>query len=180
MLAELRDRQNLSKAAMARRVGVDDHTWSSWETGATSPSVVDFLNVFEACGESILRPTLELLYPDHYTDGQTNERERLTSFVNDAATDHHIAILAYMIFGDHGSNFIPQAELICAYNHLPMEQRFIIAELIYTSFLTAQHRGDLINTDSVQPDMPVWISGLKASQRAAYQRLNSYTTITEE
>ncbi len=179
MIHDFRDKQGLSKAAIAKRLNVDDHTWNSWETGRTSPSVIDFVTIFESCGESMMRQTLQFIYPDQYKTGNTETRARVTRFIEEVATDHAIDIMAYLLFGVHGSNVSPQLELMCAYNHLPMEQRFMFAELVYTAFLADQHRGDLLAPDNVMPDMPVWEDGLKKAQKATYRKLQSYTTITE-
>lgn len=180
ILHDLRVRQNISKAKMAKKLGVDDHTWNSWESGRTAPSVVDFIYIYQICGESILHPILDLLYPEEYSTESVHLRTQLTQFINNVATDHQIDILSYIAYGKHGSLFSAQTELFCAYNHLPMEQRFIIAEMVYTSFLIANNRGDLIERDETMPDVPTWENGLRQAQRAAYKRLQSYTDITEE
>lgn len=180
MLHDLRTRRGLSKAKMARLVDVDDHTWNSWETGRTSPSVVDFLYIFEACGESVMRPTLELLYPDQYAGSASEARDTLTHFISELAPDHAVQVLSFLAFGDHGSNFAPQTELFCAYAHLPMEQRFVIAETVYIAYKLAQNRSELRSPGSVLPDLNTLESGLKKGQKAAYARLQSYTTLTEE
>lgn len=180
MLRDLRARRKLSKAKMARLLDIDDHTWNSWESGKTCPSVADFLSVFDACGESVMRPILSFLYPDQYGADAPDLRARLTHFVNEVAADHAIEIMSFLAFGDHGSNFNPQIELMCAYNHLPLEQRFIVAEMVYTSFLISANRGDLVANSSVMPAMPIWEEGLRQAQRAAYKRMYSYSNMTEE
>ena len=179
MLRDLRERQHLSKAKISRILDIDDHTWNAWESGKTSPSLVDFITVFDTCGESIMRPFLEFLYPDQYSSS-SDLRDQLSHFSREVATDHAIEIMSFIALGEHGSEFSLQAELICAYNHLPLETRFIIAETIYTSFLISMNRGDLVATDSVMPDMPVLEDGLRKAQKAAYTRMRSYNTITEE
>ncbi len=179
ILQSLRLKKGMSKNRMAEYLGINKRTWYAWESGESSPNIVDFINIFTECGESMLRPIFEMLYSGH-SGKSVDTRETMKKFTDEIATDHQCEIMKFFALGDHGSNFAPQMELFCAYNHLPMEQRFFVAEMVYTSFLIASNRGDLIATDSVMPDMKIWQSGLKASQRAAYQRLNSYTTITED
>lgn len=179
MLHDLRIKHNLSKAAMARKLHVDDHTWNAWETGKSAPSIIEFITIFDACGESILQPMLKFLFPEQYSLNETELRDELVHFTQKIASDHAIDIMHYLAFGDHGSNFHPQIELMCAYNHLPLEQRFLVAELVYTGFLTSLNRDDLVAKESVMPDMLIWEEGLRKAQRAAYKHLQSYNTITE-
>lgn len=180
LIGDLRTRQGLNQARMAKKLNIDPHTWNSWESGKTSPSVVEFVNMFSVCGESMMRATLEMLYPEQYRTESDIDREKMIRFVSDVATDHAAEVMNFIAFGNHGSSYSPQAELFCAYNHLPMEQRFLIAESIYVAFLIAQNRGDLVAKDAVMPDMETLKSGLKAGQKAAYTHLQSYNTLTEE
>lgn len=180
ILRSLREKQGYSKNRMAERLGINKRTWYAWESGETVPNIAEFIRVFTECGESMLRPILQLFYPDQYGTNTDQIREQLTHFIQTAATDHQIDVLSFLAFGSHGSNFAPQVELFCAYNHLPLEQRFFIAEMVYQQFMIAQNRGDLIKTADTMPDMKTWETGLKAGQKAAYKRLQSYTTITED
>ena len=82
----------------------------------------------------------------------------------------------YLFAGSHGSEITAQLEEFCALDHLQLEQRYMIAEQIYMFFLMAQHRGELIETDDVMPNMQTWASALKEGQKAAYGRLRSYST----
>lgn len=179
MLRQLRKRHGLSKAAMARKINIDDHTWNSWESGKTAPSIIDFMSVFDKFGESAIHPLLSMLYPEQYGASASDLRDELVRFTTDVATDHAIEIMSFLAFGDHGSNFSPQIELMCAYNHLPLMQRFIVAEQVYTSFLAAYHRGELVAAESVMPALSVWEEGLRKAQKAAYHKLQSYSNIDE-
>lgn len=176
MLRSLRERKGLSRNRMAELVGVNAHTWTAWETGRSAPSIVDFISIFERTGENMMRPALSLLYPETY-DSNTDTRSSMEHFIGEVASDHTVDVLSFLAYGCHGSNFISQVEMFCAYNHLPMEQRFALAELTYILYNMSRHRDDLIATDSIMPDMTAWEDGLKASQKAAYKRMQSYTTL---
>lgn len=175
MFRSMRKRKGLSRNKMAELVGVNAHTWTAWETGKSTPSIADFISVFERTGESMMRSVLSFLYPDVY-DNSDNVRQSMEHFVGNVASDHMVEVLSFLAYGDHGSNFVPQVEMFCAYNHLPMEQRFAISELTYIMYKMSMHRNDLIATDSTMPNMDAWEDGLKASQRASYKRMQSYST----
>lgn len=180
IFADLRARKNLSKCKMAELVNVDYKTWRSWEAGETTPSIVDFMSVFEHCNETMMRPVLNLLYPELYSAaGQDIEQMRRATaeFFRSEASDHMVRVWYFLHAGDHGSNILPQVEEFCAFDHLPMEYRYFIAEQIYVSYMIAMHRGELIATDEVLPDMDIWTHGLKQGQRSAFKKLQSYTTI---
>lgn len=179
LLTDLRTRQGLSKAKMADKLGVDAHTWRSWESGESTPNIVDFISAFEQSGEPMLRPILNFLYPDTYMEEDNVEQQRkaIVDFFANQASDHMIRVWAFLNHGGHGSNIAPQVEEFCALDHLPMEHRYFVAEQIYVYYKMALHRGELVATDEVMPDMDVWIDGLKQGQRAAFTKLNSYTTI---
>lgn len=180
MLHDLRVKHDLSKAAISRRLHIDDHTWNAWETGKSAPSVVDFIMIFDSFGESMLAPMLKILFPEQYSVNDSELRDELIHFTRKIASDHAVEIMHYLAFGDHGSNFISQIEMMCAYNHLPLEQRFLVAESIYTSFLLAFNRGDLVADKSVMPDLSVWEESLRKAQKAAYRHLQSYISIIDD
>lgn len=180
MLHDLRTKHHLSKAAISRRLHIDDHTWNAWESGKSAPSIIDFIMIFDSFGESMLGPMLRILFPEQYAVNDSELRDELIHFTNKVASDHAIEIMHYLAFGDHGSNFISQIELMCAYNHLPLEQRFLVAESVYTSFLLSKNRGDLVAGESVMPDIPVWEDSLRKAQKAAYRHLQSYVSVTDE
>ena len=91
MLYDLRKRRGLSKAAMARKLGIDDHTWNAWESGRTTPSVVDFLSVYDTFGESAMHAFLTMLYPDQYSASSEDMREKLNHFINNVIVINNLS-----------------------------------------------------------------------------------------
>lgn len=180
MLHSLRIKHGYSKNHMAEIVGVDKHTWHSWESGATCPSIVDFIAVFNACDEPLTRPLLDMLHPDTYA-GITDQsdiqqvRKAVSDFFLNNASDHMVRVCMYLFGGSHGSEIAGQIEQFCALDHLPIEYRFMIGEQIYMYYLMAEHRGELIETDAVMPNVDTWSAALKNCQKAAYGKLRSYS-----
>ena len=181
ILSDLRAKKKLSKAKMSELVGVDVRTWRSWESGDTMPSIVDFISIFEHASEPIMRPVLNVLYPDIYST--TNDpnveymRSATAKFFLEEASDHMVRVWYFLHAGKHGSNILPQVEEFCAIDHLPLEYRYFIAEQAYVYYMMALQRGELTCTDEEMPNMEVWTAGLKQGQRAAFKKLQSYTSI---
>lgn len=178
MLRDLRIRKTLSKSKIADIVGVDDHTWASWESGRTSPSVVDFVHIYNVLGENMMHPVMQFMF-DNQCDTSEDMRKSAAEFLSESAPEHTVQALHYILFGHHGSSPISQIEQFCALDHLPLEQRYYIAELIYVMYKMSENRGDLIESHSTLPDMRTWESALKAGQKAAFRRLQSYSAAGE-
>ena len=181
ILRSLREKQGYSKNRMAERLGINKRTWYAWESGESSPNIVDFINIFTELGEPMMRPILQLLYGNQpAADDIETLRQRTADFFHRSAPDHMVQVWSFLNSGEHGSNVAPQVEEFCALDHLPLEHRYYVGEMIYMLYKTAAHRGELVATDEVMPNMEVWEAGLKSGQKAAFNKLKSYTTITEE
>lgn len=182
ILTSLRIRKGYSKNKMAEFLGVNKRTWYQWESGEATPNIVDFIDAFLEFEEPVLRTILSKIYPDNDNSCEDIDliRNNTSRFFSEVATDHMVRIWNFLAFGNHGSNNAPQAEEFCALNHLPMEYRYYIAEMIYVFYKTAERRGELVATDDVMPNMETWEAGLKKGQKAAFHKLQSYTTIAED
>lgn len=175
LLYDLREKTGLSKARMAETLGVDKHTWSRWETGVSSPTVVEMIMIYEHFGESLLPPLLELLYP---TDGTKKQhsvediRKRAAIHYLETASEHHVRVWDYLMTGLSKPEVDAQIEELCALDHLPLQFRYFLAEHIYVYYQTAKQNGLLQNTGATMPDMDVFVSGLKRTQKAAFDKLS--------
>lgn len=177
LLTEIREKNGYSKTKMAEKLGIDKHTWCRWESGASVPPIADLVMIFDAMGESMLVPILDLLYPDssaHIADADMQiervKKDIVTSVMN-GMSDHHARIIHYMINGNHGSDLKAQIEEMCMIEHLPIHYRFFIANQVYVYYMMARKQRELIDTESVMPDMDAFTYGLKRGQRAAYDKL---------
>ena len=141
------------------------------------PSIVDLIMVFDSLEVSMLVPMLDLLYPDsstHIADADMQiervKKDIVTSVMN-GMSDHHARIIHYMINGTHGSDLKAQIEEMCMIEHLPIHYRFFVANQVYVYYMMARKQHELIDTESVMPDMDAFTYGLKRGQRAAYDKL---------
>ena len=66
LLVKLRIRHGLSKFKMATLAEVSDHTWDRYENGESSPTLPEFINIYNELGEDALRDIISIMYPDKY------------------------------------------------------------------------------------------------------------------
>ena len=184
MLVDLRHITGASKAEMAEAAGCDIRTYTKYEQGYSRPDCVDFAYMFGVLGMSGLRPVLDFLYPHaigELTPGSSMEDQRraLKVFVEREAPDRAIRELNYLIFSKHGSNAAAQFNEFIMIDHLPMEYRVAIAELVYSLYQLAKGKGTLINSLDTMPDEETFLQGLKRGREAAYAGRQSYNNGVE-
>lgn len=168
LLIDLRTKYGVSKSKMADIVGVDRHTWTRWEDGANVPTIADLVMVYDKLGESILRPILDLLYPTEDI-GTEHLRKDAAEYFLESATDHSVRIFNYTM--NNNSDIDTQVEAFCAFDHLPSPYKFFLLQHLYVYYQTARQHQELIGTNEVMPDMDIFSSGLKRTQKSAFDKL---------
>lgn len=183
-LKKLRESRGLSMAKMALIMGVDPHTYARYESGLSAPSVDEFVFAFHSLGEGALRWALDYLYPDKFSDlsgdDEKKMRDQATLFFSCVAGRRIVSEWCYIMFGHHGSNAEPQMEEFCMIDHLPLQYRYAIAQMVDTFWRMAESRGELIATEEQMPDVELFRLGLEAGRRAAFAHRQSYSTAIQE
>lgn len=175
IIRQLRENHNLTKSEMANIMCVSDVTYYKYETGASSPTVPQFLELCQELNLDVFRVIYDLLYPD-IEDGDTEElRKAAAYFVQNQCPDKLLRELHYIINGNHGSNFYPQAQEFTMINHLPLEYRLIIARDIFMLYDLARDKGELLHTDKVMPDEKAFMEGIRKGREAVKAGKNSYS-----
>lgn len=182
LLKALRQNHKLSKAKMAQLMYVDDHTWNKYETGQSSPSVPDFLNVFNVLGEDALSSVLGMIYPDIYTNVDYNEdaddlRDVAVHFLEHVAPDRTVRQFCYSLIGKSGSNYVPRMDQMCMIEHLPMDYKVIVARMIMELYELAEAENRLVGMDNVLPDVDLLKVAIDKGEDAVKKGRTSYTTI---
>ncbi|MDY5327189.1 MAG: helix-turn-helix transcriptional regulator [Gemmiger sp.] len=179
MLKELRLESGLSKAAIAEKLWMDDHTWARYESGQSAPDVPDFVWIYDQMGRDILGDLLRFLYPQCYeglSPGSdiTALREAISHFFLSVASDRTVREWAFLMFGGHGSNPGPQMQEFTMIDHLPMKDRVTIAQLVNTLWEMAQARGELVCCEHIMPDVEMFREGVLKGTDAAKDGKNAY------
>lgn len=182
LLTNLRKRKGLSKFKIATIVEVSDKTWARYESGDSSPTVPEFIQIYSALNEDAFRDVLNLLYPNTYHAINPNNsveelRDALSHFSNHVASDRIIHELAFMIFGEHGSSFIPQLEMITMLNHLPMKYKYFIADDIMKYWEIAESHDELICKENIMPHIETFQQGLELGKDATINNRNHYAFV---
>lgn len=182
LLHTLRTKRGLSKSKMADRLYIDDKTWSRYETGETAPSIDDFIWMLNELQEDVLRPVLDLLYPDTYksldNDVDIQQLRRAAShYITHIASERTVRELDFILFGHHGSSVESQMQEFTIIEHLPMQYRMIIAKMVLQFWNLAKSRNELISTDKIMPDIELFRDGIIKAEEATKNFRNFYTTL---
>lgn len=166
-LSRSRTELNKSQKYMAQALGKSVGTIQHWEDGIGSPNLLDFLEWFNVLGLNPMRYLLDFLYPDTFEGIESSDeiRQALIGYLKDNAPDSEIKKLAFCIFGNTGSSWHSQLDMLCAHNHTPMQSRISVASAITTNYAIAQSLDKLECTDHIMPD----INNLKDSIDKAIQ-----------
>ena len=181
MLKQLRLDAGLSKARMADLVYIDDHTWARYENGESAPNVPDFVYIFDAVGKSALKYVLDYIYPETYSslgaESDSSElRQAAAHYFSSVASEHTVRAISYLAFGDHGSNFSAQVEMLTMIDHLPMPYRVAVSKLIDTFWDMAASNGEIINPGKAMPDVELFRTAVAKGTAAAHAGQDGYTT----
>ena len=180
LLSDLRKRKGLSKFKIATLVGISDKTWARYESGTSAPTIPEFIQIYSALNEDAFRDVLNYLYPNTYLDINPNSsveelRNALSHFSHHVASDRTIHELAFMIFGNHGSSFMPQLEMFTMLNHLPMKYKYFIADDIMKYWEIAELHGEITCKENIMPHIETVQQGLELGKEATLSKRNYYS-----
>lgn len=184
ILKDLRETKGYSKFKMATELGIDQHTWARYESGESCPSAVDFVWFFALMEKDLLRPCLDVIYPDVYeginSHSSTDEyRKAFVHFMEKVASDRYIRAVNYITFGEHGGNAEPQLQQYLMLAHMPLQYRYLVGSFIWELWQIGITKDKLINTDCIMPDTKVFLDGLERCRKAVINDDISYTTVME-
>lgn len=158
MLARARNDAGLSQRFVAQAVGVGERTVKNWEAGNSAPNVVQMISWFRACGINPIRYVLDWLDPAHF-DGLTAENDlediksALLEYISSVASEKEIRQLAFCMFGNHGSSWRSQLEMLTAHDHTTLRSRVTVARAVLENYEMEESQGILVNTDHIPPDL---------------------------
>lgn len=175
LITQIRIDNDLSKSEMAAIMGVSDATYYKYEAGSSSPTVPQFIELCQALDMDVFGVIFDFLYPDTETENIDELRRDAAFFVQHQCPSKLLRELHYIISGNHGSSFYPQAQEFTMINHLPLEYRLIIARDIFMLYDLARDKGELLHTDKVMPDEKAFMDGIRKGREAVKAGKNSYS-----
>lgn len=157
VVSYVRKNAGLSRAKLASLLDVSERTIKNWETGVSKPDAELFLQMFYTCNQHLINVMRSMDSPELFNDDSvTGEeiRQRLIAMIRTETTDEMNRKLLYNLSADHGSDAQAQLNLCTAYNHLPMDDKYIVCSMIMERYRMREKQGNLIRTEyNVQPDM---------------------------
>lgn len=125
---------------------------------------------------------LSYRYPDKFlTFDKDTEIEKMVdcihAYINTNYTERDIRQMAYCMFGDTGSSWHEQLNMLTANNHCSMRSRVNICQAVYDNFLMEKARGELANEDNIMPDLASLNIALQRGREAACESKNGYTMV---
>lgn len=184
LMKQIRIANNKTKSEMASIMGISEATYYKFESGASSPTVPQFVQLCHELQIDTLRLLLDYLYPDIYSDvssssDYTDLKRAVLFFLDKNAPERFVRELFYFIAGNHGSNIYPQMQEFTMINHMPLEYRLIIARQVFMLYELAKDKGELIATGQVMPDEAAFIEGIRKGRESVKSGKNSYSEFSK-
>lgn len=169
ILSKSRTDANKTQRYMAKALGKSVPTIQNWESGYTTIDILQFQSWFKVLGVNPLRYILAFLYPDPFRTAKSSDDdnkidEALHLYFSDVATPSEKRKLAYCIFGNTGSSWHSQLEMLTAHNHCTLRSRVTVAQAIYDSYIMEDAQNILVKQDHIAPDIEALRSAIDSGR----------------
>lgn len=177
IFAKSRNDVGMSQNKLAAELGVSRSTIQNWETGVSFPDLFQTFEWFRALG---LNPTpylFEYLNNENRSSNATKEEkldESFSNICNELTTNQKRCIL-YLLTGTYQGDPYAMLQLFVAHAHLPIQQRFFIANQISETYKMCDMVGNLRDTDYILPDLNILDKAIQAGREAAIKGVDGYT-----
>lgn len=177
ILKELRETMGASKAKMAANLGVDERTYTRYESGESCPTLAVFISMLDNIEMPVMPVISRYLYPELYAEnsGVDELRRWLADYMLYGASDREVQQIYYILEGKHGSPREAQVQLFAAFDHLPIDARLTVAKLLFNIYEIEDARGELINTSEATPDIELLHNALIKATLAVIEGRSSYS-----
>lgn len=168
-----------SQEYMALSIGVSKKTIQNWEKGISSPNLFQSTEWFKALGLNPVSYYLEFLYPDmakQKKDPKTSKGldDLLCNFIK-AMDDNQKENLIYILLGGHGGSYRGVLELMCAYCHLPLNERLTVACVIKELFDMHSQTDTLLCKDEKLPLLDMLEKAIESAKESVVDKKDGYT-----
>jgi hypothetical protein len=104
-------------------------------------------------------------------------RDALLHYLKDVASSAEIRKLSYSIFGNTGSSWLAQLDMLTAHNHTSMRSRVNVAQTILDSYEMESARGELVGNGNILPDKENLRVAINDGKNAVLKGQQGYTHI---
>lgn len=181
LLADSRYKAGVSQAQLAKELGITKKTVQNWESGLSTPSLLQTLQWFRVLGINPFPYLQAFLYPGvlQNTSDKAEEdklREELRQRIENLSI-REVKDLLYILSGSHGSSPYAYLQMMLANLQTPLGDRQTVANIVQNNYRNAEAMGNLVNPDEVQPDMKALDIAIKQGIEAFRKQSNGYTGI---
>lgn len=169
----------ISYDKMRRKLNTTKKTVSNWVNGDNIPRADVFLiDWFNALGVSALPYILKIIHPAEFSFDKPNDdkaiTEQLIAFIQHDCPPHVKRVMAFWLFGNHGSDPYVYADKIAADLNSPLRDRVASVNLTITNYQLAESTGTLPHPDNEQPHMENLKRAATSGYLAAAEQRSTY------
>lgn len=180
LMLDARKRSGQSQEDLAELLNVSISTVQRLESAKRAPTLEDFIEWYRALGMNWFRDMLRLANPELYCvfDGSTADVEQrrngLFKYLADCPPGE-VDKLAFLIFGQHGSDWPSMLDEYVANAHCSMRSRAAVCRLVIENYELEAATGDLVDPDTAKPNIGNLRSAHIAGQKAAQLKRGEYS-----
>ena len=179
LMFHAREKTGVSQEEMAEALDMSRTTVHRLETGDKVPNMAEFIHWYRVLGLNWFRDVLRLAHPELYDDFEGSaadveqKRNGLFRYLAECPPAE-IEKLAFLIFGEHGSDWPSMLDEYCANAHCSMHCRAAVCNLIISNYDIEAASGGLVAPDKAMPNMDNLRAAQAAGQAAAKLGRNEY------
>lgn len=180
LMLDARKRSGQSQEELAELLNVSISTVQRLESAKRAPTLENFIEWYRALGMNWFRDMLRLANPELYCvfDGSTADVEQrrngLFKYLADCPPGE-VDKLAFLIFGQHGSDWPSMLDEYVANAHCSMRSRAAVCRLVIENYELEAATGDLIDPETAKPNIGNLRSAHIAGQKAAQLKRSEYS-----
>lgn len=180
LMLDARKRSGQSQEELAELLNVSISTVQRLESAKRAPTLENFIEWYRALGMNWFRDMLRLASPELYCvfDGSTADVEQrrngLFKYLADCPPGE-VDKLAFLIFGQHGSDWPSMLDEYVANAHCSMRSRAAVCRLVIENYELEAATGDLIDPETAKPNIGNLRSAHIAGQKAAQLKRSEYS-----
>lgn len=180
MLAKSRNDSGKTQKYMAQALGKSVNTIQNWESGIGEPGYRTLEKWFDALGINMERYILDYKYSSMF-DGLTQDssisqiKDCIHAYIDLQCSERDLRQMAFCMFGNTGSSFHEQLNMLTANNHCTMRSRVNVCQLVLDNYKMEQAQGELVGLNHIMPDTETLKMALSHGRSAAYAGENGYT-----
>ena len=180
LMLDARKRSGQRQEELAELLNVSISTVQRLESAKRAPTLENFIEWYRALGMNWFRDMLRLANPELYCvfDGSTADVEQrrngLFKYLADCPPGE-VDKLAFLIFGQHGSDWPSMLDEYVANAHCSMRSRAAVCRLVIENYELEAATGDLVDPETAKPNIGNLRSAHTAGQKAAQLRRSEYS-----